>query len=288
MKRTVSAVFSGVLLAGIALPAFAGGLGDLLGGGSDGGGLISIGSGSASESSAINVGLGGGDGNLVDVRVGSGSEPVASVGVGSGGDRGALGTEINVGRSVVDGKVAVGSDRGLVDANVGVLDRAVGATVNVGGSKGLVDVGVNIGNPGNRGNPGNPGIPGQPGQPGKPGQPGQPGINQPGFGVGGRSASTGSNCVGQSPAQLVKLVRATQVDANWQRASNIAVQRVAICPDVKVWLQGQMSESGMGPYLSSVVRADSLISASLSRTSYGPNEVFAVKRSGSQLTVYVY
>ncbi|UXN75480.1 hypothetical protein N8D56_12475 [Devosia sp. A8/3-2] len=40
--------------------------------------------------------------------------------------------------------------------------------------------------------------------------------------------------------------------------------------------------------LQNAVMNDALISTSLSRASFGADRVFAVKRSGSQLTVYVY
>jgi hypothetical protein len=95
-------------------------------------------------------------------------------------------------------------------------------------------------------------------------------------------------CAGQSPSQLVRLVQSTRVDASWARASNVQIQRVGVCPEIRVWLQGQLNGSGLGPVLHQAVMNDALISTSLGRASFNADRVFAVKRSGSQLTVYVY
>lgn len=84
------------------------------------------------------------------------------------------------------------------------------------------------------------------------------------------------------------MIGSTRVDNTWRRASNVAIQPVQVCPDVRVWMTSQLSGSGLGPVLRDAVRSDDLISTSLSRSSYAADRVFAVKKSGSQLTVYVY
>lgn len=256
MRNAVSVVFASVLLAGAVVPSHAQDLlGDLLGGD---GGLITLNSGDASSDGLVNVGLGGGDGNLVDLNVG-GSEPLATANVSSG------------------------SNNGLLDADIDLLNDTVGVTANVGGDN-LVDIGIGIGRSGTPGNPGNPGSPGSPGNPGMPGNPAGPGFS------GGSLANSGggASCAGVPANQIARLIQSTRVDASWMRASNVSIQRVQVCPEVGVWLSSQLVGSGLGPVLQNAVASDALISASLSRSSYGPDRVFAVKHSGAQLTVYVY
>ena len=96
------------------------------------------------------------------------------------------------------------------------------------------------------------------------------------------------SCANGSANQVAQLIRSTQVDASWARASGVKVQRVDLCPEVKVWLAAQLQGSGLGNSLRAVVQSDALLSASLSRTSYGPDRVFAINERGGQLFVYVY
>ncbi|WP_240229998.1 hypothetical protein [Devosia lacusdianchii] len=264
MRNAVSVVFASVLLAGAVMPSHAQDLlGNLLGG-DGGGGLVTLGSGEASSGGLVNVGLGGGDGNLVDLNVG-GSEGLATANISSG------------------------SGNGLLDANVDLLNDTVGVTANVGGDN-LLGIGIAVGGSGNSGGPGGPGAPGNPGSPGNPGAPGNPGLpSNPGFsGSGVANSGGGAACDGASPNQIARLIRSTQVDASWMRASNVAIQRVQVCPEVRVWLSSQLAGSGLGPVLQNAVASDALISTSLGRSNYGTDRVFAVKRSGAQLTIYVY
>lgn len=252
MKIASKAVLAGVLLFGATSSVFAGSLLGIVGD-KDSGALVTLGSGGASGSGLVNVGLGGGGGNLVDANVGgTGAGSIAKANVSTGG----------------------GS---VLGANVGLLNNSVRVNATVGGGS-LANVGVNIGGGGN--GPGNGGGAG-------------PGQGGNGPGVVGNSRSDSSSfgaaaCVGTPVAQIDRLIRSTRVDASWQRASNVSIQPVAVCPDVRVWLARQLAGSSFGSNLQWALRNDVLASASLSRTSYGADRVFAVQRSGAQLTLFVY
>lgn len=252
MKIASKAVLAGVLLFGATSSVFAGSLLGIVGS-KDSGALVTLGSGSASGSGVVNVGLGGGGGNLVDANVGgSGAGSVAKANVSTGG----------------------GS---VLGANVGLLNNSVRVDARVGGDS-LANIGIGIGGGGN--GPGNGGGAG-PGNGG--GGPGMVGNNRA-----DPSNSGGAACIGTPVAQIDRLIRATRVDASWQRASNVAIQQVAVCPDVKAWLAQQLKGSSFGSNLQWALRNDALASASLSRTPHGADRVFAVQRSGAQLTLFVY
>ncbi|MBN9332555.1 hypothetical protein [Devosia sp.] len=106
------------------------------------------------------------------------------------------------------------------------------------------------------------------------------------------SASGGSNfsaaCAGTSPREVERLIQGTQISGSWQRASNVQIRRVDLCPEMRSWLAAALTNSGLGPTLRSAVRSDSLLSASLDRSSYKSDRVFAVHQRGNQLTVFVY
>ncbi|MDB5614256.1 MAG: hypothetical protein JWQ22_1909 [Devosia sp.] len=95
-------------------------------------------------------------------------------------------------------------------------------------------------------------------------------------------------CDGMPVNQVTTLLQSTRFDNSWSRASGVKVQPIGVCADVKAWLAAQLNGSNLGAALRSAVQSDSLVSASLSRTKYGPDRVLAVKQSGSQLIVYVY
>ena len=105
-----------------------------------------------------------------------------------------------------------------------------------------------------------------------------------------RGVANGSDqCVGESENKLSGLIASTNVSASdWQSASNVSVQRVAICGDTQRWLQAELQNSGIGRQLESATSADALISASLSRADFSNERVFAVQKRGSSLIVYVY
>lgn len=103
-----------------------------------------------------------------------------------------------------------------------------------------------------------------------------------------RGAAADASCDGAPASEVARLISATRVDNSWRQASNVAIQPIQVCPDVRVWMTSQLTGSGLGPVLRDAVVSDDLISTSLSRSSYAADRVFAVKKSGAQLTVYVY
>lgn len=299
MKRISTSTIAMLLALGVvAAPAYGqgllGGEGGLLGGvigTGDSGGLITLNEGTASDSGLVNVGLGGGGGNVLDVDLGGSQAPIGTVNVGTGG--GGLAVDADLG-AVGNANVGVGSNNRLVDAEVNLLNNFVEADVGVGGPN-LIDVNLVIpgsrnpgtpGTPGNPGTPGTPGTPGNAGTPGTPGLPGTPGTN--GNARNGGSGNAGAACLGESPNSVAKLMQSTNVSAKWMQASNVSIERVDVCPDVASWIAAQMSGSGLGPVLQNAVASDALISASLSRSAYNADRVFAVRHSGSKLVVYVY
>ena len=104
MRKTISWMLTGALLAGFVLPAHAQGL---LGGLIGEEGLVSISAGEASNSGLVNVGLGGGDGNLVDLNVGGDRAPLANANIGTGNGS-TLGIDANVGGNLANAAVNVG------------------------------------------------------------------------------------------------------------------------------------------------------------------------------------
>ena len=268
MRKSVAALLYGVVFATTCIPVHAI---DLIGGlGLDS--VISVDSGPAESSSLINVGLGGGGGNVLDVNVG-GSTPLATANVSNEG--GGLNVGANVLNDTATANLGVGGGNGLVTAGVGV------------GNKTVLDINIGIATPGR------PGTPGTPGAPGAPGAAGANGTNANGInGINGavNTASTNGRsvaCDGMPANQVSNLLQSTRFDS-WTRASGVKVQPVAVCGDVRAWLSAQLSGSGLGAALRQAVQSDALVSASLSRTSYGADRVLAVKQSGSQLVVFVY
>ena len=284
MRKSVFGLFTCVLFSSTGIPVHAQ---DLLGGllGGDGlGSILNVDSGPASNEGLVNVGIGGGGGNVLDLNIGGSSAPVAGVSVNNGGDGG-----LGVGANLLDDTATVGVDVGGGGGNL------VNARVGVGGGN-LVDLDVGIGLGG--GGAGTPGLPGAPGTPGAPGMPGTPGVNGGnGFngnnGAGFAAGNSGSNgrgvaCEGMPVNQVITLLRSTRFSSSWSRASGVKVQPIGVCSDVKAWLTSQLNDSNLGASLRQAVQSDALINASLSRTKFGAERVLAVKQNGSQLIVYVY
>lgn len=243
-------------------------------GDSDSGSLITLGGGEAGNSGLVNLGLGGGDGNVLDANIGRS---------GSG--------------SLVDANVSLGGSAGLVDVTAGV-GNIVDANVNVGGPNGLIGVDIGIGGPGTGGpgGPGGPGTPGGPGGPGNPGGPGGPGGVPPGFVVvrgGGGSGSgvmIGSNrasCANTNTAQLLELFNSTKMQG-WNRADGIQLIPIKVCAEIRQQLANYLVANGNYHSMVQAVASDPLIRAALSRTRYQPGHVLGVQKSGSQLTVFVF
>ncbi|SEQ03612.1 hypothetical protein SAMN05428969_1645 [Devosia sp. YR412] len=278
MKSYIAVVLAGVLFATTGIPVHAQ---DLLGGllGGDGlGSVLNVDSGAASNQGLVNVGLGGGGGNILDVNLGGSSAPIADVSVSN--NNGGLGVGADVLSGTATADIGVGGGSNLLTTNVGL------------GGDNLVN--LSIGLPGST--PGTPGAPGTPGTNGRNGNNGN-GVtaNNGNNGVNGNNGINGNNsrgvaaaCDGMPANQVTRLLQSTRFDSSWSRASGVKVQPIAVCSDVRQWLTSQLSGSNLGAALRSAVQSDSLVNASLSRTSYGADRVLAVKQSGSQLIVYVY
>lgn len=273
MKRTVLSFLPLVFIASVSAPAQAQNLLGIVGGSGEEA-LVTIGSGDAGNTGLVNVGLGGDQ--LVDAQVG-GSSNIANASVGTGG-----GSILDANANVLGGAATVGATVGggsLVDANVGLLNGTVGIGATVGGGS-LANVGVNIGG-GGGGAPGNGGNPGAGGGNGGAG-------NGPIFSASGNNGNVPACSGSTSPREVQRLIQGTQIGGSWQRASNVQIRRVDMCPDMQTWLAAALTSSGLGNSLRSAISSDSLISASISRSSYNSSRVFAVKQSGNQLTVFVY
>lgn len=274
MKRKLLSILPLVFIASVSAPAQAQNLLGIIGGSGEDA-LVTIGSGDASNTGLVNVGLGGDQ--VLDAQIG-GSSNIANATVGSGG-----GSALNADANVLGGAATVGATVGggsLVDANVGLLNGTVGVGATVGGDS-LANIGVNIGGGGG----------------GAPGNGGNPGAGGGGVGNGGGApifSASGNNggvpaCSGStSPREVQRMIQGTQIGGSWQRASNVQIRRVDMCPDMQTWLAAALTNSGLGNSLRAAISSDSLISASISRSSYNSNRVFAVKQSGNQLTVFVY
>ena len=264
MKTVTCTALSLVLLAGAAVPAQAQSvLGGILGG-KDDAALVTLGSGDAGSKGLVNVGLGG-DNQLLDVQVGN-NGGLATATVGSGGSN------------------------GLLDADVDLLGGTVGVGASVGGGS-LADIDVTIGGGGDNGGGGNGGGNGNGG--GGNGGGGNGGGNGGGGNGGGNGValgapSGGAACVGTPASQIERLIRSTRIDASWQRATDVSIRRVDICPELRSWLAAALARTGLGSSLQSAIAQDALLSASLSRSSYNASRVFAVDQSGRQLILYVY
>lgn len=224
----------------------------VLSGPASAGSLLSLGEGSAGDDSVINVGIGGGDGNVLDVNVGGSSNDLASA-------------NINTGNGINANANLLGS--GGVNADLNLLGNGniVSANVGVGG----LGVDIGIGTPGGPGNPGGPGGPG---------------------GVVALAGLTQADlaCVGPDGSRILQLAGSSSNPRSWQRASNVQIVPVRLCPDVRRKIAAALRKSGVGGVIWGAVSQDALILASLSRTSYGVDDVFAVQQSGRQLTVFVF
>jgi len=219
-------------------------------GGKDDKALITIGSGNSGNSGLVNIGVGGKN-QVLDAKVGNGN--IGSARVGSGGSS------------------------GLVDADVRLLNNNARVGVGIGGGNRLVNVDVGIGNPGNGNGNGNGNGPGN----------GSGNGNGSGGGM-SNAGSGGSNCVGLANVELERLLGATRIDGSWSRASNVQIHPVRVCPEQRSWLAAALASTNLGAALRSAIAADALLTASLSRSSYSADRVFAVQRNGGQLTMFVY
>lgn len=215
------------------------------------GSLVSLSGGSAGSSSTVNVGLGNG----------GGSNSVASVSLGSGDSSRSLAT-VRSGRAGTDSAVNVGLGGRDGSGNVGSLQ--IGGT---GGATLLV--GVNLGGLGFSSNEAAT-LNGQ----------------LASAGGGGLSCSLGDG------RQVLAMASDGTVGRNavsgWQRASNVQIRPMRMCPDADRQVHRVLDASDKMILLHSLVARDPLIMASLQRTRFDQDDVFAVERRGNMLLVYVF
>lgn len=248
MKLSILAFASAVLLVGASVPVQAQSLLGGVLGDSDDAALVTLGSGDAGSSGLVNLGVGGSN-QVLDVDVGGG---LATATVGTGGESG-------------------------VGANIGLLDDTARVGVGVGGgSLASVDIGIGGGGGGSGSTPGGNG---------------NVGGNGSGIVTGGPLASAGGGtvaCQGVSSDQLERLILSTRIDNSWRRAHDVEIRKVSVCPELRAWLAAALRETGLGHSLRSAIVSDELLTATLNRSPHSADKVFAVQRSGSRLTVFVY
>ena len=247
------------------LPASAAGLlGGVLGGGTSGGtagSVVTLQSGPAANNGLVNVGLGGGDGNIADVRLGgdgllgSDSSTLADVNISSGGNNGLLDADATVG--------------GIADANV-----------NIGGNGDLLRVDVGVG-----------GLDGIGGTGGDGGAGGTGGGFNGFFGAAG-GAGMGINCIGPDGRKVLNFPAthgySQRSFAAWGSATNIKLVAIKLCPAARQALARSLLNNGSIQGLQTAVASDMLINGSLNRARSNASHVLAVTQSGRGVTVYVY
>lgn len=272
------------------------------GGGSFGGNLADIGSGPAGNSSLVNVGIGPGGGNnnnIADVKIGNGGTggllggnggTLAGLNVTGGNGQGGL---LNSGGLLGTGLLDGDDDGGLLGS--GILGSNLTAGLNLGGLgldltvPGLGDLlGGGNGGGGNGGG-GNGGG----GNGGNGGAGGNGGIGAGGAGgrvlVGSIDGSYQVNCSVNDGRKVLQLASQAKVNpGSWQRAANVQVIPIKLCPAARNQVAQIFNASGKIMQLQRAAAGDMLITASLSRTRYDVNDVFAVQASGGRLVVYVY
>lgn len=258
--RGIIAVLAGVMLAaGLNVaPANAQIVGSLLG---DGGVVSEL--------------LEGDVGGAIGGLVGGDDTEVATIGSGPAGD-GAL---VNLGLGN-----GGGNSRNVVDLKLGKLGGvsavgSLGSNLTVGLD--LAGLGLDLTVPGlddilGGGGGGNGGS-------------GGTGAVRVGSLEGGAFVVTCSVNDGRKVLQLASKAKLTrQVIAGWQRAANVRIVPVKLCPQARAQVAKIFAASKKIKLLQHAVTADTLIAASLDRSRHDAGDVFAVDRQGSELTVYVY
>ncbi len=233
-------------------PAEAQGLLSRVIGGSGDNSLVTVGSGDAGETGAVNVGVGGDQ--TLDVNVG-GSDPVA--------------------------EARVGDKDATLDADIRLLNGNAKARATLNGADGASRVELGLGGSGSAGGSNGGGSDGS-------GTGAAPGTGSAGPVVvrqgSGSGATTTPACEGVSTGLLANLIESTRLDGSWQAASNVAVERVSVCPETRAWLAASVDRGA----LVSAVAADPLLSASLARADISTDRVLAVRQEGRSLTIYAY
>jgi hypothetical protein len=235
----------------------------------------------------------------------------------------AQGTVLNGGGSTLDvglhGVLGDSSDVGVALPGTGIaavdnLTHSVTSTVNgLTGNGGTVDTtvgslggldGLGLGGllGGGTGGSGSGGAGGTRGGTGAGG--GSPGIAGGGignrfFGGGGSELSVanlgalrGIACGARQARAITGLIEGHRYDRHtlraWQRADNVQVVPVRVCPQLRTSLRREAATSGTMRLVQSMAAADPLVNASLGRARLSAGNVLAVDQARGTLTVYVY
>lgn len=284
MKASASTMILALVLAaglGVAPVSAQGLLGNLLGGGSADGGVLSVGNGSADNSALLNAGIGS-DGddpdNIADINIGGSNGLLGGNGnmnvavTGGNGQRGLLNNGGLLGTGLLDGD----DDGGVLGS--GILGSNLTAGIDLGGlGLDLMVPGIDdlLGGGGGAG-PGN-------------------GNGNGGNGTGGQ-VLVGSlddemqvNCSVNDGRYLLQLASQSILSpASWARAANVQIVPVRLCPQARAQVAQIFRASSKIQQVQGAAARDALITASLSRTRYDVDDVFAVEASGGRLVVYVY
>lgn len=265
MRVTIAILAGMMLAAGLnVVPASAQIVGNLLG---DGGVVSELLEGDVGG--AVGGLVGGDDTDVGDVAtIGggpAGDGSLVNLGLGNGGGNNRNIVELKLGKGGKLGGVNVGGSLGS-NLTVGLDLAGLGLDLTV---PGLDDI-LGAGNGGSGGNGGNGTV--------RVGS-----LDGAGFGV---------NCSvndGRKVLQLATKAKLTrQTIAGWQRAANVRIVPVKLCPQARAQVAKIFKASKKINMLQHAVTADTLISASLGRSRHDAGDVFAVDRQGSELTVYVY
>lgn len=285
MKSSASTMVAAlVLAAGLSVgPASAQGLlGNLLGGGNTDNDFLSVGSGSASDSSLVNAGIGSDSdspGNIADINIGGsngllGGNGNVNVAVTGGNGQGGL---LNNGGLLGTGLLDGDDDGGVLGS--GVLGSNLTAGIDLGG------LGLDLSVPGIDDLLGGGGA--------GPGNGNGNGVGGNGAGgrilVGSLDDSVQVSCSVNDGRQVLQLASQASLNPNtWARAANVQIVPIRLCPQARAQVAQIFRASSKIQQLQGAAARDALITASLNRTSYDVDDVFAVEASGGRLTVYVY
>lgn len=282
MKARVTTLCAAVVLAaGVgAGPAAAQ---NLLGGGlfgSNGGNIADVDSGRAGNSALVNAGLGSDSNapdNVADVRLGTGSNggllglfggnngTTANVAITGGNGQGGL---LNNGGVLGTGLLDGDDDGGV--AGSGILGSNMTAGLDLRG------LGLNVGASGSNGSNGGNGGNGIGGNDGR-------------MLVGSTDGAFQVNCSVNDGRQVLQLASQAKLNPNaWTSAANVQVVPVKLCAQARAQVAQIFAASGKIQQLQRAAAGDALITASLNRTRYDANDVFAVQATGGRLMVYVY
>ncbi|UYQ71106.1 hypothetical protein OF122_13720 [Pelagibacterium flavum] len=93
--------------------------------------------------------------------------------------------------------------------------------------------------------------------------------------------------MGVDPNTLIQMFEQSTL-SGWENASNIQIQALRVCPDIREYMANYFAASGKYSQLQGLVRSDPLVAASLSRSNYDAGRVLGVTRQSSSLTVFVF